>query len=267
MGTAASGGGTYFDMNNMSQTIGPLTGYPGANGPQIKLTGALTIVQNTTTTFNGAISQSGGSLTLHATSTGTLTLAGTTANTYPGPTTVNGGTLELNMTGGVAAMGSTSVTVANGGFLKLDYNTAIPTTATLNLAALPANNTVNLAFSGTQTITALNFGATSMAKGTWGRIGSGALHENAAFASTGNGLLLVTSGGPTPTATSVSTISGTTLSYNLGGGSYFVLLGTNNVAAPLSLWTRLATNGSTPGSFTIPAVGSQPQMFYRVVSY
>jgi hypothetical protein len=52
----------------------------------------------------------------------------------------------------------------------------------------------------------------------------------------------------------------------LAAGNWFVLLGTNNVAGPLSQWARLATNGSAPGSFTIPAVGSQPQMFYRVKS-
>jgi hypothetical protein len=41
-----------------------------------------------------------------------------------------------------------------------------------------------------------------------------------------------------------------------GAGAQFVLLGTNNVAAPLTNWTRLATNTTTPNTFTIPAVGS-----------
>jgi autotransporter-associated beta strand protein len=216
-------------------------------------------VNNTKTTFNGVISGNG-AVALMKDGPGTLVFGG--ANTFNKQMVISAGTLEIN---NATPMVSTSVTV-NGGVLKLDYSTALPTGATLNLAASPAANTVNLAFSGTQTITALNFGATSMAKGTWGRIGSGALHENAAFASTGNGLLLVTSGGPTPASTTIPSISGTTLSYSSGAGSQFVLLGTNNVAAPLSLWTRLATNGSTPGSFTIPAVGSQPQRFYRVKS-
>jgi hypothetical protein len=34
----------------------------------------------------------------------------------------------------------------------------------------------------------------------------------------------------------------------------------------MATWPVVATNGFTPGSFTIPAVGSQPQMFYRVTS-
>jgi hypothetical protein len=105
-----------------------------------------------------------------------------------------------------------------------------------------------------------------MAKGTWGAVGSAALHQSNVFDPAGSGLLNVTSSTITPASTSVSSISGTTLSYNLAAGNWFVLLGTNNVAAPLSLWTRVATNGSAPGSFTIPAVGSQPQMFYRVKS-
>jgi len=57
------------------------------------------------------------------------------------------------------------------------------------------------------------------------------------------------------------------LSYS--GGScikQFVLVGTNNIAAPLANWTRLLTNSSTPGSFTIPAVGSASTKFYRIKS-
>src|SRR5207249_11991981 len=68
----------------------------------------------------------------------------------------------------------------------------------------------------------------------------------------------------TPTPTTITSISGTTLSYSGGGGSRFVLLGTNNVAAPRANWTRLQTNSSSPGSFTIPAVGSGAPVFYFI---
>jgi autotransporter-associated beta strand protein len=261
MSTSASGGGTYFDMNGRSQTIGSLTGFAGANGPQIRTMGALTVIQTASTVYNGAMTGSG-SLTLDARSTGTLTLNGISSLAYTGATTVSGGTLEINKANGLA---SASLTVGTGGVLKLNDNTALNSAATLNLAASPSAGTVNLNFSGTQTIGALNFGATSMAHGTWGRLGSGALHEHAAF--TGAGFLDVTSGGPTPIATSLSGISGgATLSYDLGAGSLFVLLGTNNLVGPMTGWARLATNGSTPGSFIIPAAGSQLQMFYRVKS-
>jgi autotransporter-associated beta strand protein len=71
---------------------------------------------------------------------------------------------------------------------------------------------------------------------------------------------------PPPAPTTISNIIGTTLTYGGGAGSQFVLLGTNDITAPLTNWTRLATNSSTPGSFTIPAVGSASPTFYRIQS-
>jgi autotransporter-associated beta strand protein len=70
----------------------------------------------------------------------------------------------------------------------------------------------------------------------------------------------------TPTPTTISNILGTSLTYGGGAGSQFVLLSNNIVSAPLSTWTRVATNSSTPGSFVIPAVGSPSTTFYRVQS-
>jgi autotransporter-associated beta strand protein len=103
-----SGGGGILDLNGYSQTIGPLAsstgiGGTGTNIPTIKLTGALTILQtNINTTFAGAITGSGGSLTINVPNGGTpgaLTLAG--ANTYTGNTTISGGTLALGATGSI----------------------------------------------------------------------------------------------------------------------------------------------------------------------
>jgi autotransporter-associated beta strand protein len=70
----------------------------------------------------------------------------------------------------------------------------------------------------------------------------------------------------TTAPTTISNIVGTTLSYGGGAGAQFVLLGTNNVAAPLANWPRLATNTTIPGNFTIPAVGSAGPTFYRIKS-
>jgi hypothetical protein len=65
----------------------------------------------------------------------------------------------------------------------------------------------------------------------------------------------------------ISNMSGTTLSYGGGGGAQFVLLTTNNLSAPLANWTRLLTNASTPGTFTIPAVGGgSGPVFYGIKS-
>ena len=72
---------------------------------------------------------------------------------------------------------------------------------------------------------------------------------------------------PSQSATTISNIIGTTISYGGGAGAQFVLLGTNNAAAPLANWPRLATNPTTPGNFTVPATGSSASMLpYRIKS-
>ena len=66
-------------------------------------------------------------------------------------------------------------------------------------------------------------------------------------------------------APTISGISGNSLNYSGGIGSQFVLLGTNVITAPLTNWTRLATNTAPSGSFTIP-VGSGASAFYSIKS-
>ena len=55
----------------------------------------------------------------------------------------------------------------------------------------------------------------------------------------------------TSSPVTLSNILGATLSYGGGGGSQFVLLASTNVNDVLSTWSRVATNATTPGSFTI----------------
>jgi len=70
-----------------------------------------------------------------------------------------------------------------------------------------------------------------------------------------------------PTPVTITAFAGTSLSYTGGSGTQFVLLKSSDIAAPLSAWTRAATNTATPGSFTIPAVGTPPApVFYSIVS-
>ena len=69
----------------------------------------------------------------------------------------------------------------------------------------------------------------------------------------------------TPASPVSASISGTTLNYSGGGGVQFVLLKSTDITTPLSAWTRVATNASTPGSFVLP-VGSEPKAFYAVKS-
>jgi hypothetical protein len=65
----------------------------------------------------------------------------------------------------------------------------------------------------------------------------------------------------------ITNISGTTLAYTGGAGAQFVLLKSPGVTAPLSSWSREHTNNVTPGSFTIPAVGTGGDtVFYSIKS-
>jgi autotransporter-associated beta strand protein len=112
-GAAAGGGSTTAFTNNGnldisshaagSVTIGSLEGsgnvFLGANNLNVGS-------NNTTTTFSGVMSGTGGSLT--KTGTGTFTLSG--ANTYTGATTVTGGTLLVNG----STSSSSAVTVNSG---------------------------------------------------------------------------------------------------------------------------------------------------------
>jgi hypothetical protein len=64
----------------------------------------------------------------------------------------------------------------------------------------------------------------------------------------------------------ITAISGTTISYTGGAGSKFILLKSADISAARGSWSREATNTVTPGSFSIPAVGTGSPVFYTVKS-
>jgi autotransporter-associated beta strand protein len=146
--------------------------------------------------ISGVISDGGNNYGLSKVGANTLVLAA--VNTYTGTTTNAAGILEISPTGSIK--GNATVT---GGTLQLDGTANLASTATLNLPTTPAANTVSNNFSGTQTITALNFGVVSMAQGTWGAVGSAATHQNAAFGGLA-GVLNITAGGTATTTTLAS---------------------------------------------------------------
>ena len=119
------------------------------------------------------------------TKTGLGTMRLGSANTYSGGSTISAGTLE----GGIASSIPGNVT-NSAGTLKLDNASTLASSATLALASSPSAGAINLNFSGTQTVSALYFGATRKAAGTWAA--SGAAHNNAAF--TDSGVLNVLTG-------------------------------------------------------------------------
>jgi fibronectin-binding autotransporter adhesin len=109
-GTAVTvASGAMFDLNGTDQTVGSLAGAGSvALGSGTLTTGG----NNSSTTFSGAISGSGG---LVKQGSGTLTLSG--ANTYTGTTAVNAGGLTLS--GGAAIDDSGAVILANAAGVTL----------------------------------------------------------------------------------------------------------------------------------------------------
>ena len=93
-------------------------------------------------------------------------------NSYAGGTTISGGTLVANTDGSLGtgnislSAASVTLTLQNGA-----TNNYIADTATLNIGF--TNDTVNLPFSGTDTIKALVINGVSQANGTWGSPTSG----------------------------------------------------------------------------------------------
>jgi autotransporter-associated beta strand protein len=162
-------GGT-FGLNSFNETVGSLAGSGGTVDTQGGGTPIFTAgVDNSTTSFAGAISNGTGTVAFTKEGTGTLTLTG--ANTYTGTTTINAGTLQLSRAGGALAAAQT-VSVNSTGTLRITNN---QTLANLNLASgatltVDAGATLNI--TGTFTV---NTGATISTTGTITYGGVGAL--------------------------------------------------------------------------------------------
>jgi fibronectin-binding autotransporter adhesin len=121
---------TSLDVNGFPVAIGSLTEVAGATGHTVTLgNGKLTVGSlNTTNTFTGLISDTGGASTqlggqLIKVGTGTLTL--TANNTYSGGTIINGGAIQVGNNGATGAIGTgpivnnTSLIVNRTGALSL----------------------------------------------------------------------------------------------------------------------------------------------------
>ena len=152
----------------------------------------------------------------------------------------------------------------------------------------PANITLSATVtSNDYTISAVNFyeGTTLITSVTtppysylWNDVGGGSypISAQAVYPLFGNNLTVssgintVTVSGTLVPVSSVSIAPGAgnslNISYAGGSASQFVLVGTNNVAAPLATWPVIqTTNGTTPATFNVP-IGSETQMYYKIRS-
>ncbi|MGL4634998.1 MAG: beta strand repeat-containing protein [Beijerinckiaceae bacterium] len=157
--TVASGA---LVVANDSETIGSLSGAGNFVLDSASNTALTAGGNNTSTTFSGVMSQSGGgSGTLVKTGTGTMTLSG--ANTYTGVTTVSGGTLALAGDGSIAnsnrvEFSSSAVTtfdisgVTGAGASIRDLEFAAGSNGTINLVGKTLNVTHADGSFGTGTI-------------------------------------------------------------------------------------------------------------------
>jgi len=138
--------GATLDLTNVTQTIGSLSSTDGLGSKVLLGSGALTVGDATSTTFDGAISGLGGSLLKQG--TGTLVLSG--SNSYAGGTTVNGG--ELVATSSTALPDGTSLTVGAGGTFVFDPSQAgspaVGAAAVSGAAAVPEPGTLALLVAG-----------------------------------------------------------------------------------------------------------------------
>jgi fibronectin-binding autotransporter adhesin len=271
-----------------SLTINPHTSDTGT----ITLTGANTYTGPTTVTRGTLRVDSPGSLAAGST---VMVNAGATlggSGTINGPVTVNGAIGAGSSAGLLTLTNGLDLSITGTNVWELAANsTANPGTDFDQLAitggtlTLGGSSTLSIKFIGTATAPNLNNTfwqyprqwkviALSGGAGITGDfttiIGTNGITAGTFTTTTdSSGVTLVYAPVSSP-VTSFSITPGPgvgqmTLGYSGGIGSNFVLLQTNNVAAPLTNWTRLLTNTSTPGSFTITP-GSDPQEFYKIKS-
>jgi autotransporter-associated beta strand protein len=176
LGTTSTSNGAdrgTLDLAGFNQTVNALNGQQGTGttpsaastrritNSATGITSVLTVGNgNASSTFHGLIEDGAGKVSLVKVGTGTLTLP--VAHTYTGDTTITGGTLSL----AIAALADTA-----------DVN-------------LTTASTLNLAFTGTDTIDHLRLNGLAQAPGTWGSLASTATNKTALI--TGTGLLNVT---------------------------------------------------------------------------
>ncbi|WP_192871722.1 beta strand repeat-containing protein, partial [Variovorax sp. JS1663] len=176
--------GTTLDLNSLDQTVGSLAG----SGSLTLGSGTLTSGgNNTSTTFSGPISGSGG---LNKAGTGALTLSGT--NGYTGATTVTAGTLRAGIADNAFGNGS-AVTVNSNATLDLNnFNQTVGSLAGSGSLTLGSGTLTSGGNNSSTTFSGLISGSGGLNKtgtGTWTLSGDNSAYIGSTTVSAGTLLL------------------------------------------------------------------------------
>ncbi|MBW8781370.1 MAG: autotransporter-associated beta strand repeat-containing protein [Verrucomicrobia bacterium] len=163
------------------------TGSMGFNSGTAAKTLTLTGTNTGTNTLAAVIGDNTGATSVTKSGAGTWVLSG--ANTFTGATAVNAGTLATGSTG---TFGAGNVSVVSGAALTFGNNTSIADLSTLTLASTSTAGSINLNFTGTETVGLVfdSVSSTYLAGGTYTATDLNtllaSLGGNAVFAGTGS---------------------------------------------------------------------------------
>ncbi|HSX10885.1 MAG TPA: autotransporter-associated beta strand repeat-containing protein [Chlamydiales bacterium] len=233
-------------LNGNNQTIGSLLGAGTASlgAAQLSLGG-----DNTSTTFSGLISGSGGSILKQG--SGVFTMSG--SNTYSGGTTLNQGTLVINSD---ASLGTATTSISVTG------TSTLQTSATFASSARPISitdgNTLSIDVQASTTFTYP--GVISGASASLQKLSTGTLTFSGTSSHTYGGQTTISAGTLATTATNVlSSSSQVNLSSNLTlndkNQTIASLLGSGAVSLGAAQLTLGGDNTSTTFSGTISGLG------------
>jgi autotransporter-associated beta strand protein len=237
--------GAVLDLNSFNQTIGSLAGAGSVTlGPATLTTNG----DNTSTTFSGAMSGTGG---LSKIGSGTLTLSGN--NSYQGGTALNAGTLAV---GSSTALGTGALAFANGTTLQAAANgLSLANAVTLNGTDTVDTQTNALTLSG---VISGSGGLTKIGSGTLTLSGSsysgatavnvGTLQAGATNAFSSSSAFTVASGATLNLASFNQSIGSLAGAGNVTLGSATLTTGNNNTSTTFS--------GAISGSGGFTKIGS-----------
>jgi fibronectin-binding autotransporter adhesin len=280
-GFTINAGGGEIDTTTSGQTLTMQTGGITANGP-------LTIGGSGNTTISSVISGAGA---LTKTGSGTLTLSGT--NTYTGGTTINDGVMQIGNGGTSGSLGTgpiannaeldfnrsdnyiVSNVITNIGGAIINLNDVVGSTLTLTDVDTNCGGWVNNAGSGNLSVTGSvsNVGCIEN-DGSGTLTVSGNVYNFGYLVNTGSGTLqledcsvvdsnVVNTFDGTLTISASGSITGSSIIYNIGGGT-INLLGTNNnyTGGTRIADSRMSFVSGGLGSGTITVSGDSTLQWY-----